>query len=144
MILPLKNKFSFLTVYLMLFFASCINSDQLPKYQGEKIIVNTNLFDEDFLGSVTILEAEVRNEMLYLKVGYSGCSPTDDWTLVFSERFLYSQPPTLQAKLIFEPVTDCGAYFTSNLKFDLEKIRSFAAGPYHITLQGWGKKLQVP
>ncbi len=80
----------------MLFFASCINSDQLPKYQGEKIIVNTNLFDEDFLGSVTILEAKVRNEMLYLKVGYSGCNPKVDFILVFSQRVLDTQPPSVR------------------------------------------------
>lgn len=139
-----KNKVQFILLFgLLSLFISCLENEPKLHYVEHDVLINTELFEEDFLGSLTIIEAKAKNRILYLKVGYSGCGEADVFTLVFSEKVIDTAPPSLEAKLIFEPVTICAAYFTSEIQFDLNQIDQIISRTFRIILNGWEDTIEV-
>lgn len=128
---------------LLILSISCQENEPAIRSDEPALLISSELFEEDFEGSLIILEADVSNEILFIKVGYSGCEESKDFTLVFSEQVFDTSPPTLDAKLIFEPVTLCAAFFTSDIQIDLSSLKNLISKPYRIRLDNWNQFLVV-
>ena len=78
-------------------------------------------------GSYTIVEDSIAGDILFLRVGYSGCGP-HQFDMVISNYFMESEP--VQVNAILPNVAElCAAAFGSQLQFDLTPLkRAFQEG----------------
>ncbi|MBW3467990.1 hypothetical protein [Arthrospiribacter ruber] len=131
-----------LTVSALLFFA-CQDDTSSENYQIQEISINEAAFNAEFEGVIHILGLTVINRKLRMKVGYSGCEPINDFTLLVSQTGIYTLPPTVRSKLVYQPITVCLAYFTSNIEIDLQVIGEEFQFPIMLLIEGWERPIRI-
>lgn len=87
--------------------------------------------------SVHVLSAGLKNDLLTLMVGYSGCSEHDakDFSLIWDGNVHESSPAQVYFSIDESRKEACQAYFTQELTFDISEVRKNTTGPIIIHIK---------
>lgn len=119
-----------------------------PRYKdANSRIVNHLIVDKNYkyskaLNSYTIVDADIKKDVLELKVEYSGGCEQHDFKLYFNEILMKSMPPKATLFLEHQNNNDqCESIVQKTLKFNIKKLKE-KSNELYIYLVGYKKSLK--
>lgn len=134
---------------LLVVFVSLISCKTFPSHRKESqsTIVKSIIVDQDYkyaesISNCTILNAEINNDTLEIKVEYPGGCELHNFNLYFDDVLKKSMPPKVTLFLEHKDNSDrCESILKKTLKFNIKKLKEKSSEMY-IYLVGYSNPLK--
>ena len=106
------------------------------------LIINSSIPYSTELHKVRILNTKIIDDILQIKIEYSGGCEKHDFNLIFNEIWKKSMPPKITLFLEHKDGNDkCKALVNEVLKFDIKKLKE-KTNVVYINLVGYSKSIK--
>ena len=106
------------------------------------LIINSSITYSTELHKVRILNTKIIDDILQIKIEYSGGCEKHDFNLIFNEIWKKSMPPKITLFLEHKDGNDkCKALVSEVLKFDIKKLKE-KTNVVYINLVGYSKSIK--
>ena len=106
------------------------------------LFINSSITYSTELHKVRILNTKIIDDILQIKIEYSGGCEKHDFNLIFNEIWKKSMPPKITLFLEHKDGNDkCKALVSEVLKFDIKKLKE-KTNVVYINLVGYSKSIK--
>lgn len=131
--------------FLVIGFISCKTTPQGRKETSKhpkSLIINSSIPYATELHKVRILNTKITDDILQIKIEYSGGCEKHDFNLIFNEIWKKSMPPKITLFLEHKDGNDkCKALVSEVLKFDIKNLKE-KTNEVYINLVGYSKSIK--
>ncbi len=133
---------------LILLFSACETKEccVIPPYQNicdDSVIISTDQYDSASLESGTLLDVNITDNCLNIRISASGCDGSS-WMIEAydSDGVAESLPEQRFIKISFENPEKCLAVFAKEVSFDLYDLRVEGSQEIILNVEGWEEGLR--
>ncbi len=112
-----------------------------PVCQGTDAIIDDGLYKNGPVDHLTILDAEIIGDSIFIEFGSSGCDgSTWELFLVDANVIMKSKPEQRNIRLSLKNKELCEAYFTKTISFNIKPLQ-IQSNKIYLNLKYWNKEL---